>query len=139
MVIPSSMKKVSSMSGTSHRSPAVDRRVLLEALRKAYLFGFAISTVIHVAALSISLASILTPGMFATGYLALLRPSRVFIPVSLFSTVQVSSIGEGALYFLQWDDLVGSTALGCGQRHCLAMLVDQNSAGKDGRVSSRRR
>jgi hypothetical protein len=38
------------MSGTSHRSPAVDRRVLLEALRKAYLFGFAISTVIHVAA-----------------------------------------------------------------------------------------
>ncbi|KAI9878134.1 MAG: hypothetical protein M1830_001780 [Pleopsidium flavum] len=111
MVISSSMKRISSMSGTSNRYPAADRQTVHEALRKVYLFGFAMSAVIHVAIISISLASILTPAMFATSYSALLRPSQVFIPVSLFSTVQVSSVGEGALYFGQWDELVGSAAL----------------------------
>lgn len=84
---------------------------MLIALRRVYLFAFAIGAMIHIATISISLASALSPAIFAPGYSALLRPSRVFAPVSLFSRVQVSSIGEGGLGFLQWDELVGSMAL----------------------------
>lgn len=110
LLLSTLLKNISSISGSASRNPT-DRRIVLQALRRVYMFGFASSAVIHVATVSVSLASVLTPGIFATGYRSLFRPFQVFVPISLSSAVQVSSMGEGSMYFLQWDEVVGSTAL----------------------------
>ncbi|KAL2012375.1 hypothetical protein VTN00DRAFT_5093 [Thermoascus crustaceus] len=88
-----------------------DGQAGLRALRRVYAFAFACATIPHVAAWMISLASVMFPVLFNTGLVAHLHPQRVFVNALPWSGLRVSTIGEGALRFLQWDNVIGSTGI----------------------------
>lgn len=80
----------------------------LRALRCVYAFAFACAAIPHVAAWTISLTAVLFPVLFNPDYVAALHPRWVFLNALPWSDLRVSSVGEGALRFLQWDNVIGS-------------------------------
>ncbi|KAI9730111.1 MAG: hypothetical protein M1834_006103 [Cirrosporium novae-zelandiae] len=82
-----------------------------EAHRTIYIIGFAIAVATQSIALGISFSTYLFPDVFTESYRLAMAPSRVWTPTqSLFSDHKISSIGEGVLCFLQWDEVCGSIA-----------------------------
>ncbi|OJD27916.1 hypothetical protein ACJ73_00683 [Blastomyces percursus] len=79
----------------------------LSALRRVYAFAFTITAVPHIAAWSLSLAAAILPILFDQDVATALHPTRVFLNAMPWSGVQAKSFGEGALWFLQWDQVVG--------------------------------
>ncbi len=79
-------------------------------LRLAYAFTIMSSAGSHLAALSLSGLAYLFPVLFSTPYLPQLQPSQIFLPVVPFGQPQVKSLADGALWFLQWDIIVGVSA-----------------------------
>ncbi|KAL2391327.1 hypothetical protein RJ035_000363 [Blastomyces gilchristii] len=77
------------------------------ALRRVYAFAFTITAVPHIAAWSLSLAAAIFPILFDQDVATALHPARVFLNAMPWSGVQAKSFGEGALWFLQWDQAVG--------------------------------
>jgi hypothetical protein len=53
------------------------------------------------------------PHLFSESIAAAFHPGRVFANTLPWpaSDLQITSFGDGSLLFLQWDDLIGSTAL----------------------------
>lgn len=51
------------------------------------------------------------PGLFNAEYLEKLHPQRVFINKIPLDSVRVSSVEEGSLWFLQWDNTIGSISV----------------------------
>lgn len=82
----------------------------MNAARRVYVFGIACSAIAHIAALSISLSAYLFPSLFSLKVVRFLQPGYVFVPTSPFSNAKVGSIGEGAHWFLQWDDIMMCSA-----------------------------
>ena len=83
----------------------------MRTLRHVFAFGIACSAIGHIAPWSISLLALLCPSLFARGVAELLTPSNVFLNVSPFSGAKASTLADGTKWFLQWDLLVGSTAM----------------------------
>lgn len=85
----------------------------LRGLRRTYAFALACAVILRIAAWALSLTALAFPTLFPENVAAELHPLRVFVNTlpRLSPSVQVTSAGEGALWFLQWDDLIGSTAL----------------------------
>ncbi|KAJ9605362.1 hypothetical protein H2200_010019 [Cladophialophora chaetospira] len=79
-------------------------------LRSAYAFAIMSSAGSHLAALSVSGLAYLFPVLFSASYLPQLQPERVFVPVVPFGQPQVKTLADGALWFLQWDIIVGVSA-----------------------------
>ncbi|KLJ13428.1 hypothetical protein EMPG_11618 [Blastomyces silverae] len=77
------------------------------ALRRVYAFAFTITAVPHIAAWSLSLTAAIFPILFDQDVATALHPARVFLNAMPWSGVQAKSFGEGALWFLQWDQVVG--------------------------------
>ncbi|KAL1999958.1 hypothetical protein VTN02DRAFT_3743 [Thermoascus thermophilus] len=88
-----------------------DGQAGLRALRRVYAFAFACAAIPHVAAWTISLASVMFPALSNRELVARLHPRRVFVNALPWSDRRVSTIGEGALRFLQWDNVIGSTGI----------------------------
>lgn len=86
-------------------------RANIRGLRYLYAFAFACAAIPHITAWSISIASVIYPSLFNVEYLHLLHPWRVFVNQLPLSSVRVSSVDEGSLWFLQWDNVIGSTSL----------------------------
>ena len=82
----------------------------IKCLRLAYAFAIVSSAGSHLAAFSLSGLAYLFPVLFSTPYLAQLQPNRIFVPVIPFGQPQVKSLADGALWFLQWDIIVGVSA-----------------------------
>lgn len=81
-------------------------------LRLAYAFSIMSSAASHLAPLTLSLLAYVFPVLFSTTYLPQLQPGRIFVPVVPFGQPQVKTLADGALWFLQWDIVVGvSSAL----------------------------
>lgn len=80
----------------------------LPLFRKLYAFALVIATTTHIATLTISIASHITPMIFAAGTVDQFSLSTVFVPS--LSTAKVSSVAVGALNLIKWDYIVGSTA-----------------------------
>ncbi|GAD95170.1 hypothetical protein NFIA_077520 [Paecilomyces variotii No. 5] len=99
----------------SPRSTSVDNmndsRANIRSLRYLYAFAFACAAIPHLAAWSISLASAIYPGLFNAEYVEKLHPQQVFVNQIPSLSVQVSSVEEGSLWFLQWDNIIGSVSL----------------------------
>lgn len=93
------------------RDDGDDGQAGLQALRRVYAFAFACAAIPHVAAWTISLASVMFPVLFNREFVARLHPRRVFVNALPWSDLRVSTIGEGALRFLQWDNVIGSTGI----------------------------
>jgi hypothetical protein len=79
-------------------------------LRLAYAFALMSSAGSHLAALSLSGLAYLFPVLFSDKYLAQLQPARIFVPVVPFGQPQVKVLADGALWFLQWDIIIGVSA-----------------------------
>ncbi|KAK2809534.1 hypothetical protein FQN50_003802 [Emmonsiellopsis sp. PD_5] len=81
------------------------------AFRQVYAFAFASTAIPHIATWTISLASTLVPMIFDIDIMPALHPSRVFLNTLPWSGARVSSLGEGVLWFLQWDQLLGTAGI----------------------------
>lgn len=100
---------VTSSSSRSSESPSKLRK----SLRSAYTFALSHAALNHIIAWSISLATVINPVMFSPDYRHSLHPSEVFTPRFPFlsADLRVKSVGEGIHIFLQWDFLIGSSAV----------------------------
>ena len=81
------------------------------ALRLVYVFVLGVAGVTRITVIMLSLTSKLFPEIFAPGYRGMFDPSNVFVPKSFLPSTKMSSIGAGAFQLLQYDEMVGSTAL----------------------------
>ena len=83
----------------------------LNAVRFACIFSLVISTVTHLAIVSLSLSTAILPFLFRPSYARALGPSALLVPPVAFTTV--SSLGEGVRSFFLWDQIFAySTMLG---------------------------
>ena len=103
--------KFSSLTQRSSRKPAVDNAQTMGALRMVYVFALMVAGITRVMAISLSITSKLFPPLFAPEYRRVLNPSNVFQTASILPSKKMSYVGEGAFQFLQYDEMVGSTAL----------------------------
>jgi hypothetical protein len=83
----------------AEKSPRTQRR----AFRRVYIFGLCCAAIPHIGTLVVSTMSLIFPTFFADNISAEFHPTNLFIPVSPFSGMQASTLGEGAHWFLQWD------------------------------------
>lgn len=95
-----------SKSTTLEKNDAV-----LRGLRWAHMFGIGCSAWGHIGTWSISLLAMFFPQLFAPGVAEVLHPSHVFLNALPWSGAKAANIAEGAKWFLQWDLLIGSTAM----------------------------
>lgn len=79
------------------------RAKTIKYLRRVYAFSIVSSSGAHLAGLSLSLLAYTFPVLFSPVYLPQLQPQQVYWPVNPFSSQQVGTLAEGALWFLQWD------------------------------------
>lgn len=86
---------------------------LRKSLRAAYTFALTHSALNHVIAWTVSLLTLAKPEFFNEKYLHLLHPAQVFGPYNPFTNgdLTVKDIGHGVHIFLQWDFLIGTTAV----------------------------
>ena len=83
----------------------------LKYLRQAYLFAVLSSVTGHLTSWGLSLLAYIFPVLFSAGYLPMLQPSRIFKPAWPFPPARADTLADGALWFLQWDSLTGTSAV----------------------------
>lgn len=83
----------------------------LGALRIVYIFMLTMAASTHIATLTLLFTSRFFPGLFATPYIGVFNPAKVFWPVTMSATHQMSSIGSGATMTIQYDEIIGSVAV----------------------------
>ena len=77
-------------------------------IRRAYLFALGTSAFAHLLYTGLGLAAWLAPGLLSSKLAVQLRPESYFVPVNPFNGfVKAASLPDGALWFLQWDLIVG--------------------------------
>ena len=83
------------------------------SLRLAYIFGLLCSAGAHLTVWSMCLLAYAFPVLFAAPYNKQLLPANVLAPINPFAPLQAQTLADGALWFLQWDTIVGvvSTAI----------------------------
>ncbi|MCJ1477789.1 hypothetical protein MMC13_006462 [Lambiella insularis] len=80
-------------------------------LRVVYGILFVVAAVGQIGTATLSLASLLFPGLFASKYVGVFDPLKVAVSAALTPSAQVASVGAGSLMLLQYDEMVGSTAV----------------------------
>ncbi|KAL8689612.1 MAG: hypothetical protein Q9218_004754 [Villophora microphyllina] len=86
-------------------------RTSISSMRKIYaiLLTFAVFT--RISTWTISISAALFPSIFSPETVGSLRPSAVFQPLSVSTSVKVPSIAVGSLQLLQYDEMVGAAAM----------------------------
>ncbi|KAL8798705.1 MAG: hypothetical protein Q9182_006456 [Xanthomendoza sp. 2 TL-2023] len=77
----------------------------LRAVRICYVFSLTLSSVCHISIAVLSAVSVLLPMVFAPNYVSKFRPETLL--VLPFSWTAVPTLGEGALSFMKWDQVIG--------------------------------
>lgn len=88
---------------------ASDKQTRLRLLGKVYFFGVFCAAAGHVGTWMLSLTAYLFPSLFSKDWVQFLLPVNVFLPPMPWSDVKADSIGTGAHWFLQWDEILTST------------------------------
>lgn len=83
----------------------------LRNLRLAYVFALISSTAGHLTSWGLSLLAYAFPVLFNPTYDAMMQPMHVFWPVWPFGDRQAKTLADGALWFLQWDVITGTSAV----------------------------
>lgn len=86
------------------------RTKTIKYLRRAYAFSIMSSTGSYLAGLSLTSLAYAFPVLFSSTYLPQLQPKQVYWPVLPFGDHKVNTLADGALWFLQWDLIVGVLA-----------------------------
>ena len=95
-------------------SPNPSQRTIAKtmgALRLVYVLVLAVAGITRISLITLCLTSKLFPALFAPDFRGILDPSKVLIPQSFLSSTKMPSIGAGAFQLLQYDEMIGSTAL----------------------------
>lgn len=89
------------------------KRSSRRSLRYVYAFAFANVAISHLVCVTISLATVAAPAIFAEPFLESLHPLKVFeTPLPWQSpVVRVDTVGQGMQTFLRWDYLIGTTGV----------------------------
>jgi len=90
------------------QQPTASRR---EALQKVYTILTLVAVVSHIVPMALTVTSSLFPGLLPAGYGEAFSFSKVMIPAATNSATQMSTIGSGAFILLQYDEIIGSTAM----------------------------
>ena len=88
-----------------------DKVKTLSALRSVYLFLVLFAGYTHVSTVAAILLSVFFPGLFASNYVGAFNAWTVFIPGDMTGSVKIQDVGPGIHLFLQYDEIIGSTAL----------------------------
>lgn len=94
-------------------TPEAQRAKTVKNLRLAYLFSLLTTAGSHICVLFLCTLAYAFPVLFAEPYKTQLQPSNTLVPVNPFAPYQAKTLADGALWFLQWDWIIGaiSTAL----------------------------
>ncbi|KAL9112674.1 MAG: hypothetical protein Q9227_002977 [Pyrenula ochraceoflavens] len=85
-----------------------NRSSLLWKFRAVYAFAMTSSASGHLISWLLSALAYLFPTvLFREKYAAQMQPSRIFWPKAPFPPAQAMELADGALWFLQWDQIVG--------------------------------
>ncbi|KAI4193941.1 MAG: hypothetical protein LQ350_008062 [Teloschistes chrysophthalmus] len=115
----SSSSAVSKSSSSSTTTTASRKKTTLHLLQNFYLFAIAFSTVTHLITLTLTISPLLFPSLFSSTVVSALhstpsatslRPTSVLIPSSPFSSVKVTTAGEGLWRLLVWNASISSIA-----------------------------
>jgi len=88
-----------------------NRRASMSGLRWVYAFAFLNASVSHIVSWTVSLATVLAPGLFQDRFVESLHPAKVFEVPLPWSGLQVDTVAEGVHAFLRWDYLIGSAGV----------------------------
>ena len=81
------------------------------ALRTTYAFLLILAGVTHIAAEALTATSMIFPSIFAAEYAEAIGFVNVHIPAAITPATKMPTIGSGAFMLLQYDEIVGSTAM----------------------------
>ena len=104
IVVPYLLPRSGDVSGVPSTRIWRSMRVLYAGLLATAVFG---QTVI----MTLIATSKFFPGLFAPEFVGVFNPLNVFLPAAISPSTNVSSIGAGALLFLQYDYYIGSAAM----------------------------
>ena len=95
---------------TRYQSAAERKAHVLGHLRAVYVFAIFCAAIPHIGAWTLSLSSVLFPTIFTPAIVPHLHPRRVFLPPAPNSSNKMSSMGDGLLALLLYDEYIGSLA-----------------------------
>lgn len=81
--------------------------------RLLYAFAFSLAAIPHIVTVILACTAACFLGLFAGNVGAMLVPSSVFLPPSPWSGLKAPSLAEGCKWLLQWDFVIGSSAVLC--------------------------
>lgn len=90
------------------------RKKSAAALRFIYAMAFGNAAVPHLIAATVTIGTVVAPGLFRPAMVQALHPSKVLelaLPWSASPVAKVASVGDGAHIFLRWDYTIGTAAL----------------------------
>jgi len=82
----------------------------IKNLRRAYVFGLASAAGVHITVWFFCILAYIFPVLFAEPYKTQFQPTNVLVPVDPFAPLQAQTLADGALWFLQWDTIVGTVS-----------------------------
>ncbi|KAL4960976.1 uncharacterized protein BDV14DRAFT_204256 [Aspergillus stella-maris] len=82
------------------------------AFRAIYGLAFAVAAISHIATWTISLTTAMAlDNALDSQTAAALHPAMIFLNTAPWSSAQAASVGEGALWVLQWDETISAGAI----------------------------
>ena len=93
-----------------HHSAAERNADLMSALRRVYVFAFAVSSVTHIATMTLTLTSVILPSILNPNIVESFHPARAFLPPPPWAATPVKSIGDGLHIFSMYDEYIGFLA-----------------------------
>ena len=97
--------------GTPDHTAKENSSMTLNTLRPVYLSLVIFAAYTHAATVTIMMISTLFPNLFASGYVGVFSPSKVFLPEDFTGSIRVHNMGSGLHEFLKYDEIIGSTAV----------------------------
>ena len=83
----------------------------MEALRHIYSVLLVMAGVPHILSAALTITSMIFPSIFAPEYVGMFNLSKVAIPSTVMASTKMPNIGSGAYLLLQYDEMIGSTAV----------------------------
>lgn len=80
----------------------------LPRLKTVYKLAMAVSVPTHIATWTLSLSTVLFPVLFTPSTVEAFHPLNVIVPPNPFGNGKISSVAQGAVWFLQYDYLITS-------------------------------
>lgn len=94
----------------SMRTERQKRDETVAYMRRAYLFALVSSAGAHLLFITSGLTAWLAPSLLSSKLRYQLAPENFLIPVNPFADVKAAGLADGALWFLQWDLILGVLA-----------------------------